>query len=109
VVATDEQEQKWLNVPDAPLDFSLLANQYTLGLTNVSGETTVKHRLGCVDRGSLNIVRKLRTITVTLEPGQASFGNLDSYRGDFAVCEASHSALSVIRVEFADGHSWKHK
>jgi hypothetical protein len=103
------QDQKWLNVPDTPLEFSLLANKYTLALTNVSHRATVRHTLGCVDGKSHKIVRKLRTITVRLEPGQLSAGNLDSYISEFAACGASHSTLSVIRVTFGDGSAWSYK
>jgi hypothetical protein len=109
MAATDAQEQKWLNLPDTPLKFALLANGYTLSLTNVSNGAIQRHTLGCVNRSSHKVTRKLRTAAVTLEPGKSSFGNLGSYAGDFSVCEASHSALSVIGVQFADGHSWKHK
>lgn len=107
-VAANREELKWLNLPDTPLEFSLLDNKYTLALTNVSDMATVKHTLGCVIRESHKVARKLRTITVTLEPGQSSAGNLDSYASEFAACQTSHSALSVIRVTFADGHSWRH-
>jgi hypothetical protein len=107
-LAACAQEQKWLNVPDAPLEFALLANGYTLSLTNVSSTAIQKHTLGCVDPRSLKMTRKLRTVTVGLEPGKSSFGNLSSYGGDLATCKTLHSALSVIGVTFTDGHTWEH-
>jgi hypothetical protein len=109
VVATDAEGQKWLNLPDTPLKFALLANGYTLSLTNVSSKRTKRYTLGCVDWDSHKVTRKLRAAAVKLGPGKSSFGNLGSYAADFEACETSHSALSVIAVEFADGHSWMHK
>lgn len=107
-VSSRAQDQNWLNVPDAPLKFALLANGYTLSLTNVSSTAIEKHTLGCVNPESRKVTRKLRTVSVALEPGKSSFGNLSSYGGDLATCRALHSSLSVIRVKFKDGHTWKY-
>jgi hypothetical protein len=105
---TDAAKQKWLNVPDTPLRFTLLANEYTLALTNVSNKATQRHTLGCVSRESHKVIRKLRTVAIPLDPGKSSAGNLDSYGGDLDTCESSHSALAVIGATFADGQSWRY-
>lgn len=102
-------EKRWLNVLDAPLKFEILANKYTLSLTNVSSTTVQKHILGCVDPDSQKVTRKLQIVTVTLKPGESSAGNLSGYGSDLTACKESHSALSVIGVTFADGHTWEYK
>ncbi len=107
--SAESQEQRWLNLPDSPLKFALLANEYTLSLTNVSNKEIQKLTLGCADRVSGNLTRKLRNVTISLDPGESSAGNLDSYLNDFAACKVSHSSLAVIRVTFAGGASWKYK
>ena len=106
---THAQDQKWLNAPDTPLKFALLANGHTLSLTNVSSKAIQKHTLGCVNPSSHKVTLKLRTTSVALEPGKSSFGNLSSYGRDLATCKASHSALAVIAVSFTDGQSWDYK
>jgi len=109
ILATHAQEQRWLNVPDTPLKFSLLANKRSFALTNVSSKVVQRHTLGCVDRHSGRVTRKLRVDTISLAPGVSSLGELYSYQGDLDACEALHSALSVIAVTFADGRTWKYK
>jgi hypothetical protein len=108
LTATGADKEGWVNLPGTPLKFSLLANRYTLSLTNVSKKVIRKHTLGCVKTPTQSI-HKLRKVTVTLEPGKSSFGNLDSYQKDLAACQASDSALAVVNVTFTDGEVWKAK
>jgi hypothetical protein len=110
-----ELEQKWLNRPSAPLQFTAapLGNVYAIG--NRSDARVIRYQLGCVlaEGDAIRILNRRPDESVDLAPmdrtnkevhSKMIFSSKGAWQQPF--CEST-AKLAVLEVEFSDGGTWR--
>jgi hypothetical protein len=104
---TTEQLEWYVPYESSPLKVSLLANRFTLALTNNSEGVVLRYEIGCVSKSSRKVILgSVQTTSVSLNPKQSSFGNLDGFAELIDKCKKLHSLVPITSVSFADGSYW---
>lgn len=101
--------QWWYNFPSSPLVFQPTnADVSYMDLKNLSGDTMLSFRLGCVTTEADGIVlsKKLEPRSLSLKPNQAWFQSAFDYRADLDQCSVDAHRLAVIEAHFSDGGVW---
>src|SRR5262245_29642068 len=91
--------QWWYNFPSSPLAFQPTnADVSYMDLKNLSGDTMLRFRLGCVNTTSDGVVlaKKLELRDLNLKQGAAWFQSAFAYRADLEQCPASARRLAVV-------------
>ena len=101
--------QWWYNFPSSPLVFQPTnADVSYMDLKNLSGDTMLRFRLGCLSTTADGVVlaKKLEARDLSLKPGSAYFQSAFDYRTDLKQCPENAQRLAVIEAHFLDGGVW---
>jgi hypothetical protein len=94
-----------------PLEIRLLANNYTIAITNRSKTVTESYALGCVKHGQEFKRELFRTkkFRVSLSPSQSTFHNTDTLDAEINSCSNKEGVLAVVWARYKDGKTWQFK